>query len=383
MSSDALSSSIPNHEDATLEVVVVEEPATTATSPSFKWHKSWVRQKIADNLRFKQGMQQVRHAHSIKQGETLQSDWNATLLWNPLQVKEEIDCDSRSDRTHLSMPGDMEREDTTAVAACSREKRHRSSSQSPTECTVDSATDGEWYSDSDMSVPTNITVDIQEEPCNDLKTCPRILSPHMARQIHDYLPESLQMQTWERCFAIGRDGDSFITLLECCRPYRSTILVVHTTEGHVLGGFVNTRWSSAQKLSYYGTGQSFLFAQQPHAEPPLPEDALYIYPWTGVNDYCQICDIDQHQLAMGGGGDFGLLIRDCFQRGQTGPCKTFGNPPLIPHSDGLFEIAALEIYGIVPLMHSFPSSVRLSSASFAPVMSWRERSSIQSPEQGR
>ena len=49
---------------------------------------------------------------------------------------------------------------------------------------------------------------------------------------------------------------------------------------------------------------------------------------------------------MGGEGDFGLIVQDKFAIGETGRSMTYRNPPLV--SGGHFEIAALEVYGIVP-----------------------------------
>ena len=65
---------------------------------------------------------------------------------------------------------------------------------------------------------------------------------------------------------------------------------------------------------------------------------------------------------MGGEGDFGWIVQDNFSRGQTGPCRTFANPPLLPPAERVFQVADLEIYGLQPLFYassrSFLSSLR-------------------------
>ena len=222
--------------------------------------------------------------------------------------------------------------------------------------------DDHLESDSDL-LPELVQVE-WEDPL-DLLSCPRILTPSMMQFLHDNgIPESLQGNRWERSFAIGRDGDSFVSFLDRCAQYRQTLLVVQTTEGQILGGFATQTWEGQEgfgkRNAYYGNGQSFLFRMKPVInQNPLSScaestDDIEIFKWTGTNDYCQICDVDEAKIAMGGGGDFGIIVEDCFGRGQTGYCGTYGNPPLIP--TGFFEIAALEVYGLVPLVQSFHST---------------------------
>jgi len=227
-----------------------------------------------------------------------------------------------------------------------------------------------------------------------LQECPRIFSASQFAQIREALPSALRQNKWERCFAIGRDGDSMITLLDRCTPYTHTVLVVQTTKGDVLGGYATECWNEdstqlqrnnhnkgkKKRRCYYGTGQSFLFGSNPDntsgtvatrnnvssdgddvadgkqlQEPASPSKPLSFYRWTGDNDYCQICCPDRNRVAMGGDGDFGFVVQDYFSGGWTGRCRTYENPPLVPTNggdDGRFEVAALEVYGIVPLFES-------------------------------
>jgi hypothetical protein len=308
------------------------------------------------------------------------------------------------------------------------------------------------YSDSDD--------DFSYSSSTSTTSCPCILTPGMMQQIRRQLPLSLQGNKWERCFAIGRDGDSFHTLLEYCADYTFSVIVIRTVQGHILGGFASQPWdnrrgtvresstcqfssssSSTQNQlhyhhsnSYYGTGESFLFASHADTRTTAPscerngvdsfkrsstdsvrfeEDEKYagiatstpnasisqattlsFFPWSGSNDYCQICDVEKGVLCMGGEGDFGWIVRDNFERGRTGPCRTYANPPLVPPpraatttsctienlrasaddgaarglaNDGHFEIADFEIYGIVQLRFGFSrgstSSSSMSSSS--------------------
>jgi len=265
----------------------------------------------------------------------------------------------------------------------------------------------------DHSLPRTF---LEPEHPFDLQECPRILNESSLAELRQALPDSLRHNKWERCFAIGRDGDSMISMLQRTAPYVYTILVGLDTHGHVVGGFCTESWShttssgssvswldasstggslsppqyqsqhnhqyhrAQQRGGYYGTGQSFLFASHPDIVPGLdaprdPNKHFMIYKWTGDNDYCQIIkdggslggsssssSSARHRggdhLAMGGKGDFGLIVHDHFISGETGRCATFGNPPLVP--SGHFDMVAFEVYGAVSL---FSSSTICQSSS--------------------
>jgi hypothetical protein len=204
---------------------------------------------------------------------------------------------------------------------------------------------------SHLKYTTFYPLELEYEPWQDLQECPRILSNEQMQQIRQALPDAYVDNKWDRCFAIGRDGDSMISYLEKC-SHQNTILCILTTRGEVLGGFVTESWNSPRS-DYFGTGHSFLFASHPgnddeHRDEKANQDgALQIYRWTGDNDYCQICNPVLNRLAMGGQGQFGLIVQDYFEFGHSGRCRTFENPPLV--AGGHFEIAALEVYGIVPM----------------------------------
>jgi len=209
---------------------------------------------------------------------------------------------------------------------------------------------------SERMLPYDAIVVAPEDP-DDLLHCPRILTESMMQQIHQFLRDTVKTNTWERSFAIGRDGDSFRTLLDYCAPYTYSLIVIRTVQGHILGGFASRNWQVQdgfqQRQSYYGTGQSFLFSTHPEAsidgfdaEPQVAkyskshnnEPPLQFFSWTGTNDYCQLCSLDKQVLCMGGEGGFGWTVQDNFERGQSGRCRTYGNPP--------FKITDFEVYDL-------------------------------------
>ena len=216
--------------------------------------------------------------------------------------------------------------------------------------------------DEPQNEPLEYPIDISPETQSVLTSCPRLLTPNMLNQLMHHLPPTVKTMTWKRLFALGRDGDAFWSMLDRCHSFANTILVIETTQGHILGGYASAPWDrqGGTTRCFYGSGQSFLFATHPDgADDSLEatsDDKIFVYPWTGNNNYCQVCDVDDGQMAMGGGGSFGLIVQDNFSRGSTGRCDTFGNPALIPGSSnvgGAFEVVAFEIYGFSSMADAF------------------------------
>ncbi len=202
----------------------------------------------------------------------------------------------------------------------------------------------------DQSIP--VYIEPPEDP-TELLFAPRIIADEMLQQIvNEALPYNLQMfTTWKRLFSISLHGDCISTMLNRCKLFRYTLLVVKTSNGNIIGGFASEPWEGQGgigKCTYYGRGASFLFSDF----PPKPDRKLTFYKWVGANDYCQLCDVQAGRLALGGGGNFGLVVDNNFQKGTTGSCATFNNPSLVPGIGGSFDVVEFEVYGIVPLMET-------------------------------
>lgn len=290
---------------------------------------------LNDRLLYKQGLQRVMKER--EQSLTSSRSWSdlGAALLNPLEWRD-----------------DQEPQVNTTQPQHSADSSKASSTMSMVHCSL---------GDDD-----EVQLQVTDDPNGDAG--PRLLSDSQLEQLHQTLPESLQMHQWERCLATGRDGDAFCTLLHRCAAYEHTVVVVQTTRDKVLGGFASERWSVASTTNqrqYYGNGRAFLFASHPEGAQvdATLDDAetapLHIYRWTGRNDYSQLCDTESKLLAMGGVGDFALLLMDSFARGRTGNSATFDNPPLV--SGGEFDIQALEVYGLVPLFQCFAPSRSVTS----------------------
>mmetsp|Transcript_45984 Transcript_45984/g.68441 ORF Transcript_45984/g.68441 Transcript_45984/m.68441 type:complete len:512 (-) Transcript_45984:254-1789(-) len=221
-----------------------------------------------------------------------------------------------------------------------------------------------------LEPPVHYPVQLDPELPYVLKSCPLTLKPDMIRQLMEYLPETVRTMTWKRVFASGRDGDVFINMLNRAHDFDNTIVVCETTRGHILGGFAAVPWGrqSGYGTAFYGNGQSFLFASHPREdcddeEREPHDDSLSIYKWTGNNDYCQVCDVEEGQIAMGGGGCFGLIVDTNFSRGSTGRCSTFNNPPLVPTIGGTFELVNFEVYGFMSMAERLSLSPKSAAAT--------------------
>mmetsp|Transcript_11508 Transcript_11508/g.14263 ORF Transcript_11508/g.14263 Transcript_11508/m.14263 type:complete len:329 (-) Transcript_11508:258-1244(-) len=201
-------------------------------------------------------------------------------------------------------------------------------------------------SDDSFAISESV-VRLYEEPLSVLKSNPQILTVAMMQQISDNgLPKTDQIKFWKRVYSLTRHGDAFEVMLRNVECYRHTLLVIETTKGEILGGYADTSWGMINKKTmknrnFYGGGLTFLFNISTE-ERQTDGDVVNIYKWTGANHYCQVCDIDKGELAMGGGGDFGLIVQDNFSHGSSGSCETFGNPPLV--DGGLFKVLKMEVY---------------------------------------
>ena len=208
---------------------------------------------------------------------------------------------------------------------------------------------------------------------------PPILTLHQIKELHNRgLPPPTRLMTWIRIYSLAHHGDSFRHVMEKCGHYPHTLIVFKTKVGHILGGYAESPWDTTKdtKHRYFGGRRAFVFASHPHwssEEQVMYQkqfwrkdkgDSLYIFPWSGTNDYIQICDWKKGAMGMGGGesvasnctrGSFGWLVQDNFTVGSSGFCETFSNPPL-NHEDGKFEIVDMDIYGFESMSMTFRKS---------------------------
>eukprot|EP00587_Corethron_hystrix_P006766 CAMPEP_0113306880 /NCGR_PEP_ID=MMETSP0010_2-20120614/5956_1 /TAXON_ID=216773 ORGANISM="Corethron hystrix, Strain 308" /NCGR_SAMPLE_ID=MMETSP0010_2 /ASSEMBLY_ACC=CAM_ASM_000155 /LENGTH=289 /DNA_ID=CAMNT_0000161639 /DNA_START=650 /DNA_END=1519 /DNA_ORIENTATION=+ /assembly_acc=CAM_ASM_000155 len=196
----------------------------------------------------------------------------------------------------------------------------------------------------------------------------RILSSSNIQEMFEAraLPRHLLDKKWETVFSTERDGTSFYTFMKNVVSLSPTIVVGQTTNGEILGGFADCPWVKqrpkcndfeAYQNGFYGSGRSFLFEvvdrkrlpQKTVRDHQLSYDSsghfscqnssldnasmnafdgptVNTFPWTGANNFMQLCDPQLGRIAMGGGdGEFGFCFDDSFEIGSSGACDTFGN----------------------------------------------------------
>lgn len=109
------------------------------------------------------------------------------------------------------------------------------------------------------------------------------------------LPTRFRGYDWKLLYSLAQHGSSLHTLLCNVRDKSPTLILVETTRGEVFGGFVAVPWK--QSTSYYGIGESFVFACHPKFER---------FPWSRRNAMFMLST--DRSIGMGGGYVFFLFL---------------------------------------------------------------------------
>ncbi|XP_036362769.1 GTPase-activating protein skywalker-like isoform X2 [Octopus sinensis] len=140
-------------------------------------------------------------------------------------------------------------------------------------------------------------------------------------------------------------GVSLRTLYVMTEEYEPTIIVIKTLTDEIFGAFCSSSWSnrkqSSKNISYFGTGETFLFTLKPEQKK---------FPWIGYsrpdisrNAASMFMAGDSSVLIIGGGGGTAIMLDENLLRCRTEETETFGNPPLCSSKD--FECKVVEIFG--------------------------------------
>lgn len=191
-----------------------------------------------------------------------------------------------------------------------------------------------------------------------------LLSSEDIRQLLPHLPSRCMGKDLPLLFSSQRDGYSLATLYSRAKNTGPTLLVVLDESQSVFGGFASRDWSghdygttAAHSVasyargsvgympsphrgrtsdSWFGSGDAFLFSLRP---------TFAVHRWTRSNNEFQLAK--ENCLAFGGGGygKFGLWLDGNLEKGSTGPCETYGNPPLSQTTGETFRVVRVELYG--------------------------------------
>ncbi|CAL8282153.1 unnamed protein product [Merluccius merluccius] len=223
-----------------------------------------------------------------------------------------------------------------------------------------------------------------------------IVSAKEMRDIWSWIPERFALCQPQLLFTTATHGCSLNRFYSHCEGYEPSMLLIRTTEGEVCGAFLSTDWEERKrggnKLSFFGTGECFVFRMKPEMEryewvvirhPELAsavktssqeEEGEVGGQNSGGSSSLQQPDRPLGELSpflsarhfnlnsrntsmfmagnfdsiiVGGGEGNALYIDSELNHGRTGRCTTFDNPPLCAES---FQVALLEAWGFQDAM---------------------------------
>ncbi|XP_043971168.1 TBC1 domain family member 24-like isoform X2 [Gambusia affinis] len=241
------------------------------------------------------------------------------------------------------------------------------------------------------------------------------------RVIWAWIPERFALFNPVRLFHIAEHGRNLSSLYSRVEGHEPIVLIIKTMDEEVFGAFLSTdlmerRNHDSQGLTYFGTGECFVFVLRPSMERyqramvnimtriaspqqhrngssstsqlanssksqlttktvsctnETPQNPSYLTlplsaplgnPRTAKEakrpkeqDASNFIAGDNSQLIIGGDGGHALCLCDNLEEGNSEPCDTFSSNPLCK---GHFQIQSLEVWGIqnsIYLSHSFHS----------------------------
>ncbi|XP_073687153.1 TBC1 domain family member 24-like [Garra rufa] len=222
-----------------------------------------------------------------------------------------------------------------------------------------------------------------------------IVSAKEIRDIWSWIPERFALCQPQLLFTTSTHGCSLNRFYSHCEGYEPTLMLIRTTDREVCGAFLSTDWEERKrggnKLSFFGTGECFVFRMKPEMEryewviikhPELANasqstdddqtgatdngapqslekpatDPSHLSPFLSARHFnlnsrntsmFMAGNIDS--IIIGGGEGNALYIDSELNHGRTERCLTFDNPPLCAES---FQIALLEVWGFKDTMAS-------------------------------
>ncbi|XP_047389375.1 TBC1 domain family member 24 isoform X2 [Sciurus carolinensis] len=202
-----------------------------------------------------------------------------------------------------------------------------------------------------------------------------IVSVKEMRDIWSWVPERFALCQPLLLFSSLHHGYSLTRFYFQCEGHEPTLLLIKTTQKEVCGAYLSTDWSERNKfggkLSFFGTGECFVFRLQPEVQryewvvikhpeltKPVPctsthsscsDPADRLSPFLAARHFNLPSKTESMFMAggndcliIGGGGGQALYIDGDLNRGRTGHCDTFNNQPLCSEN---FLIAAVEAWG--------------------------------------
>ncbi|NP_001090574.1 TBC1 domain family member 24 [Xenopus laevis] len=217
-----------------------------------------------------------------------------------------------------------------------------------------------------------------------------IVSVKEMRDIWSWIPERFALSQPLLLFTNREHGNSLSRFYLHCEGHEPTLLLIKTTNQEVCGAFLSTDWSerkrSGNKLSFFGTGECFVFRLQPEVE--RYEWVVIKHPELGkVNSSSADKEANSSQsdkdgidpssrlspflatrhfnlpsktasmfmagsidcIIIGGGDGQALYLDPDLNYGRTSHCNTFNNQPLCSET---FQISIIEVWGFKDNMNN-------------------------------
>ncbi|XP_055017114.1 TBC1 domain family member 24, partial [Boleophthalmus pectinirostris] len=222
-----------------------------------------------------------------------------------------------------------------------------------------------------------------------------IVSAKEMRDIWSWIPERFALCQPQLLFTTSTHGCSLTRFYSHCEGYEPTLLLIRTTDGDVCGAFLSTDWEERKrggnKLSFFGTGECFVFKLKPEMEryewvvirhPELasslktqaeddsaategqdsnnlqqPEKPVgELSPFLSARHFnltskntSMFMAGNFDSIIIGGGEGNALYIDSELNHGRSATCATFDNPPLCAET---FQVSLLEVWGFQDTMAS-------------------------------
>ncbi|CAD5116941.1 DgyrCDS5780 [Dimorphilus gyrociliatus] len=164
------------------------------------------------------------------------------------------------------------------------------------------------------------------------------------RQIYSWIPIRISLLIPKLLYSTMENGSSLQMMYSLIEGYEPTLIIVKTTQGFIIGGYCSADWAERKtfknSMSYFGTGESFVFTLEPSAKK---------FAWQGIgktnasNDTQYFQAGDNSKLTIGGGGGEALQLDENLTKGRSEKCSTFDNEPLVEDSD--FVCSIVEVFG--------------------------------------
>ncbi|XP_018425552.1 PREDICTED: TBC1 domain family member 24 isoform X2 [Nanorana parkeri] len=216
-----------------------------------------------------------------------------------------------------------------------------------------------------------------------------IVSVKEMRDIWSWIPERFALSQPLLLFTNQEHGNSLSRFYLHCEGREPTLLLIKTSSQEVCGAYLSTDWNSRKKsgnkLSFFGTGECFVFRLQPEVEryewviikhPELgrvgasadieSNSSLDTADGTDPSDRLSPFLATRHFnlpsktasmfmagstecIIIGGGDGQALYLDSDLNYGRTSHCNTFNNQPLCSET---FQVSIIEVWGFEDNLHN-------------------------------